>query len=91
MQESNLVITVWDKDFFLKDKFIGMVFLSHSYMYLSFPQVTISMGEVMTTLKMVRRFALQRMRPASRKRIRGDILLRLQFLDLRANYEVCLE
>lgn len=28
MQESNLVITVWDKDFFLKDKFIGMVFLS---------------------------------------------------------------
>jgi hypothetical protein len=72
--ESNIVITVWDRDRILKDSFIGMV--------------TVSMAEVITTLKMVRRFVLQKKRSNSRKRIGGDILLRLQFLDLRANYEL---
>lgn len=46
------------------------------------------MAEVITALKMVRRFVLQKKRVNSRKKIGGDILLRLQFLDLRANYEV---
>lgn len=46
------------------------------------------MAEVITTLKMVRRFVLQKKRVNSRKKIGGDILLRIQFLDLRANYEV---
>jgi hypothetical protein len=46
------------------------------------------MAEVTTTLKMVRRFVLQKKRANSRKKIGGDILLRIQYLDLRANYEV---
>lgn len=71
--EENLVITLYDRDRILKDSFLGMIL--------------ISLSEVITTVKLVRRFPLQKKRPNSRRKIRGDILLRLQFLDLRKSYE----
>eukprot|EP01113_Clastostelium_recurvatum_P029178 TRINITY_DN3521_c0_g1_i1.p1 TRINITY_DN3521_c0_g1~~TRINITY_DN3521_c0_g1_i1.p1 ORF type:complete len:672 (-),score=209.61 TRINITY_DN3521_c0_g1_i1:68-2083(-) len=72
-QYDMLCITVWNRERLLKDRFMG--------------SVRLQLREIMDALKMVRRFSLERLHPTSRKRVQGDLLLRLQVIDLKKSYE----